>query len=230
MSKIFNRKRGRFLDAQILEALITKKWYKDPLSWFAILLAIITIIQTHHISKQNQRIEGFDTLLRYTNQTLIEIRKADSLRQQELLIAQLLHQAEVDHSSAVAQGDKNRFVAAVHNLGRAIEYWQFDESRNYIYLDEMDGIAIAQIESILHNELNNTFLISNKSIMTDWIEAYKHIKYLSNQAGFDTFFTIDFYDRPSSELDKVTKKYNRDVFSCRKSIMKAYQNSIRYIK
>ena len=66
--------------------------------------------------------------------------------------------------------------------------------------------------------------------MTDWIEAYKHIKYLSNETGFDTFFTIDFYDRPSSELDKVTKKYNRDVFSCRKSIMKAYQNSIRYIK
>lgn len=165
-----------------------KPWYKKPETILSVILSIVAILQTYYISQQQQRIEGFDLLLKNSNaQTEKLIGIVDGIKTNNEQTALVLQSLD----------DQLKYVQSSSNVIAQQSYAQdkkdFQELlRSYSYLSSTGFIAemarvdkefgtgrqqtIGSLYNTLNNEINNQFLVNNESIKGQWQKLYREVK------------------------------------------------------
>ncbi|HEY9177757.1 MAG TPA: hypothetical protein VIN07_08710 [Flavipsychrobacter sp.] len=202
----------------------------------AVILGIVSLSQNERLSKSEQIIHGFDSLLRNTNSTLEALVITNTLLREQLelnRVAQLVSAEQITNESI---GNRNKFIAAVQTLGSILDLWNkevdisTDEKNRREYASDLEGGFIKEIENVLLEQMSNPYLNKNLIVKNAWNKAYKHIKFLGGSNVFEGSFSSDFYSRAKSPLDSIDNTIARDIYSCRISINNAYIHSARYIR
>jgi hypothetical protein len=151
------------------------------LSWLGILLAVGAIWQTQIISKQQQSIKGFETLLAYSSSQLDTLANLNKTLNEELkLLSKQLTIAEK------TQEESNYFARIAH---RAYAYKLYIASQSLSFGADIlnfpeDSAARWNTYTILRNaltsQLDNPYLFENKVLFDNWMNCFDIITVQEN--------------------------------------------------
>jgi hypothetical protein len=149
-----------------------------------IILAILAGFQTYYISKQEQQIKNFDTLLKYSRQT-------DSSINQELSQLNVLldysRKNEIEkykNNNVVEVGNMFRLKDKLHEIHLLFRSKSFERPYKY----DVESLkkyqsTLKEMKTMFYEEMNNPYLNSYDTLQMLWIIAYGEIGERYRQIG-----------------------------------------------
>lgn len=237
MNRFLQKQLSRSIDTNSkLWAAMNIKWYKKPEiiipTILSIILTVVVMYQTYELSLKNQSVEGFDTLLRYSQAQIDTLNSNQKVLTEQLAVLneQLGLNRETQKkanklSEYSEEADHTRFYTAIIKMSTVIEalhppgingHWNENEVITFI----------KEIKPLLESQLDNSYLIKNKEAFDAWNKAWRHIQLYENvmQQG------ESFSDRIGYIADKINgEPIEKDMSSCWKTVKDAFSLAADYI-
>jgi len=219
-----------------------------------VILAIIGLLMTWYLSRQQQNINGFDTLLRTSKMqvdTLTELNKILS-KQLVILDSQLIinqsGQKEANINSAnLRKADKLKFQIAVGSLASTITNCYTDSNYFFSLINNVSlrqtkndvkpnwaqktkNEFVEEAKTILKNEFNNSFLLSNGSLAREWKAAYdtlSHYAFLSKYLPIQKYTLPDTINPSEPAIRKYNEKFDREWWVCFTGVIELIQHCVK---
>lgn len=153
----------------------SKSTFKKYEFWITVLLSVIALFQTWHISQQNQRIEGFEKLITSVDSTQRILSNAYSLSQEQLVLMQNQVNAinSIDSENRNANSPNIKINATGDYYGNRITIWGTCE--NVGVRNAENFILYVVISLGNRNQILDTFHVTENLVRESNIEFQKDV-------------------------------------------------------
>lgn len=149
----------------------------------AYYMACLAMRQTDQISKQNQKIQGFDTLLNFSkgqfdklSGTVTTLNKQLNILNRQLALNENAQKIANRNAKFNAVSSEYKFRVAEQKL-KVLVWSPVDHSHKVSeWYPQQREDFVNKARNILESELNNPYLLANPKIATDWINAYDSVE------------------------------------------------------
>jgi len=230
------------MSIQNQSALREKSFYKKGEFWVgailgiaSIVLAILAMIQTNTISKQQSQIQGFDDLLTKQQTQITNLDKVISSLHDEVKLTNSQNKLiETELGVLISQlaiNTKNQKDATAANI---YHLYSTTVTLNWLAgnissVDSAGMVAtIKRAKELLEQELTNPFLVKTDSVFKYWFNAYQ------NTAMYHYIGTMVKIESTGNQVwmsEQETKAFNLKEFStCLEILFNTVFKTIQYLR
>lgn len=196
-------------------------------------LSKLSIKQSDAISKQQQQIKGFESLLKLTKSEIAILSKQNSLLASQLIISNNFLAYQKNNIKLSYKSNLANLINSENELNLLL--WQpYSHSNKLAEWNnlERDSFIISS-KRILQNEMSNTFLIQNTKLYSKWVSVFDSL----TRYGLDKHFyptkekEFILWDKPDtiSESQKNTALVDKSWRSAYKSVGDLWQDLYNFL-